>query len=132
MRAALDLSRVLAHVRENSDEHPMRAAGWKHFASDRRESDAGDDRPTLSEVRFKRLLQTDDGEEKVTAFKRLITLLDGKVNVAAISRDFLTWNHPEYGDRIRENWAFYYYAAGVAAPRLPDDITLTSAEDDQE
>lgn len=133
MRAALDLARVLAHVREHeSTRHPMRAAGWKTFAGSRRESDAGDDRPLLSEARFRRLLQTGDGEEKVSAFTRLVVLLGGVVKVDDLARDFIRWNHPEYGDRVRERWAFLYYAAAaVAVPPPPSDLPINpDAEND--
>ncbi|HEX6630955.1 MAG TPA: hypothetical protein VF048_07685, partial [Gemmatimonadaceae bacterium] len=51
---ALNLARVLAHVREHAPGAPMRAAGWKSFAGDRKESEAGEDRPLLSEARFRR------------------------------------------------------------------------------
>lgn len=120
VRAWVDLARVLARVKTHDPaRHPMRAAGWKRFAGARRESDAGDDRPILSEARFKRLLQTGEGEEKVAAFSRLIALLDGAVKVDDLATDFLSWNHPEWGDRVRERWAFLYYAAGEAAPALP-------------
>jgi CRISPR type I-E-associated protein CasB/Cse2 len=131
-RAALDLTRVLAHVKEHDPaQHPMRAAGWRRFAGDRKESDAGDDRPRLAEARFRRLLQTGDGEEKVAAFIRLVTFLDGKVKVDQLAQDFLQWNHPEFGDRVRERWAFNYYAAQDAAPPPPpSDDTPLSAEDD--
>lgn len=133
-RAALDLARVLAHVRAHDPNlHPMRAAGWKRFAGARRESDAGDDRPVLSEARFRRLLLTGDGEEKVTAFTRLIALLGGTVKVDDLARDFMNWNHPEIGDRIRERWAFLYYAASDAAPALSVDSvpdTNTPTEDE--
>jgi len=121
--AALDLARVLAHVKEHDPRHPMRAAGWKSFPRDRKESEAGDERPLLSEVRFKRLLETGSGEEKVLAFTRLIALLDGRVNVAQVASDFLNWNHPDYGDRVRERWAFHYLAAGDAAPAAPPTHT---------
>lgn len=117
LRGTLDLARVLAHVRKHdSDRHPMRAAGWKHFAGSRRESDAGEDRPVLAEARFRRLLLTGDGEEKVNAFTRLIALLGGTVKVDDLARDFICWNHPEKGDRVRERWAFLYYGAATAAP----------------
>ncbi len=120
IRAYVDLARVLARVKAHDPgKHPMRAAGWKRFAGERRESDAGDDRPILSEARFKRLLQTGEGEEKVVAFTRLIALLDRTVKVDDLAADFLSWNHPEWGDRVRERWAFLYYAAGDAAPALP-------------
>lgn len=116
-RAALDLARVLAHVREHDPaQHPMRAAGWKHFAGSRRESDAGEDRPVLSEARFRRLLQVGDGEEKVSAFSRLVALLGNRVRVDDLASDFLLWNHPDRGDSVREHWAFLYFAAGAAAP----------------
>jgi CRISPR type I-E-associated protein CasB/Cse2 len=122
---------VLAHVKEHdATQPPMRAAGWKRFAGNRKESEAGDDRPALAEARFRRLLQTGDGEEKVAAFVRLIALLGQRVKIDDLARDFLLWNHPEVGDRIRERWAFFYYAAQDAAPPVPDPIALASEDDD--
>lgn len=119
--AGLNLARVLAHVDEHDPaRRPMQAAGWKSFPGDRRESDAGDDRPRLSEARFRRLVETEGGEELVTAFVRLVALLDRTVNVAALAEDFLTW-----GDRTKRQWAFHYYAAGAAAPAE----SATSTED---
>ncbi len=45
---ALNLARVLARVREHdASQSPMRAVGWKTFAADRKESEAGEDRPSL-------------------------------------------------------------------------------------
>lgn len=126
MRAALDLARVLAHVKEHDAQHPMRAAGWESFPSDNNQQDP----PRLSDARFKRLLETGEGEEKVLAFTRLVALLGGTVNVAQLAADFLTWNHPEYGDRVRERWAFEYLAAGSAAP--PPPPFDTDPEDDGE
>ena len=114
--AALDLARVLAHVSQHADETLMRAAGWRTFAGDRKESDAGADRPRLSEVRFRRLLHTGAGEERVAAFTRLVALLGGTANVSQLAADFLNWDHPDRGSRVRSRWAFDYYAAGAAAP----------------
>lgn len=130
--AALDLARVLAHVREHTDERPMRAAGWKSFAGDRKESEAGEDRPQLAEGRFRRLLQTGGGEEQVAAFVRLVALLGGSVNVRALAPDFLDWSHPERGPEVRRRWAFDYYAASSAAPpeRAAPDTAPTDDEDD--
>lgn len=115
LRAALDLSRVLAHVKEHDPRHPMRVAGWKEFPADNKQQES----PRLSDARFRRLLETGEGEEKVAAFTRLVALLGGSVNVAQLATDFLLWNHPDYGDRVRERWAFEYLAAGSAAPPLP-------------
>lgn len=134
--SALNLARVLAHVREHVPVAPMRAAGWKSFAGDRKESEAGEDRPLLSEARFRRLLTTGADEEQVAAFTRLIAILDGKVNVAALASDFLDWNHPWRGERVRKAWAVDYFAARVpgtigspAATSTSDTPSLT-AEDD--
>ncbi len=110
--SALDLARVLSNVTQHVEtKRPMQAAGWKTFPGDRRESDAGEDRPVLSELRFRRLLTAAHGEEQVSAFIRLIALLGGAVNVTELAEDFFYWN-----DRTKRRWAFDYYAAGVAAP----------------
>ena len=117
--AALDLSRVLAHVTQHVEtQRPMQTAGWKSFPGERRESDAGEDRPILSEVRFRRLLASARGEAQVSAFIRLIALLGGAVNVTALADDFIFWN-----DRTKRRWAFDYYAAGVAAPADSDTLS---------
>lgn len=129
---ALDLARVLAHVREHADERPMRAAGWKSFAGDRKESDAGEDRPRLAEGRFRRLLQTGAGEEQVTAFIRLVDLLGASVNVRALAPDFLDWSHPERGPEVRRRWAFDYYAASSAAPPERSTASDTLPTDDED
>jgi CRISPR type I-E-associated protein CasB/Cse2 len=110
---ALGLARVLAHVTTDTGVTAMRAAGWGSFPGERREADADPaQRPRLSEVRFRRLLQTGSGEEQVFMFTRLIRLIGGEVNVAALARDYLAW----YWDSTRHRWAFEYYAAAVAAP----------------
>lgn len=110
--AVLNLARVLAHVRaDDPRQRPMQAAGWKKFPGSRRESDAGDDRPSLSEARFRRLLETGAGEEQATAFIRLVELLGESVNVAELARDFLDWSDEYRRDRVRMRWAFDYYNA---------------------
>lgn len=110
--AAINLARVLAHVTQHIEtQRPMQTAGWRSFPGERRESEAGEDRPMLSEVRFRRLLTAARGEEQVSAFVRLIALLGGAVNIAALAEDFIYWN-----DRTKRRWAFDYYAAGMAAP----------------
>lgn len=121
---ALDLARVLAHVTAETDAHPMREVGWPTFPGTRRESDM-DYKPRLSESRFRRLLQSDNGEDLVAQFTRLIDLMDGRCNVAAVSSAFLYWNHPD--GWIKQRWAFQYFNAGQATPSIND-----SAEDADE
>ena len=132
---ALNLARVLAHVREHTPGPPMRAAGWKHFAAGRRESEVGaEERPRLSEARFRRLLVTGGGEEQVTAFIRLVAILDGKMDVARLAEDFLRWSHPWRGEETRKRWAVDYYAARstdhAAEPLTTTLATTPTTEDD--
>lgn len=115
--SALNLARVLAHVREHAPGAPMRAAGWDNFG-DWDKPDAK--RPALSEARFRRLLTTGPDEEQVTAFVRLVAVLDGAVDVAALSVDFLDWNHPWRGEQVRKRWAVDYYAARVFNQKTDD------------
>lgn len=124
--AALNLARVLAHVREHAPGPPMRAAGWKSFAGERKESDAGEDRPLLSEARFRRLLTTGPDEEQVAAFVRLIAILDGRIDVSALASDFLNWNHPWRGERVRKRWAEDYFAARLFTTDAGTNDTSTS------
>lgn len=113
---ALGLARVLAHVRNNVAEKPMRAAGWKSFPRSDGKGGAGDDRPRLAEARFRHLLEVERGEKQVTAFIRLVTLLGGSVNVSELARDFLRWDKSD----TRRRWAFDYYAASLAGPPSND------------
>lgn len=128
--AGLNLARVLAHVREHAPGAPMRAAGWKTFAGDRKESEAGEDRPLLSEARFRRLLTTGPGEEQVAAFVRLVAILDGRADVAALAADFVDWEHPRRGDRVRKRWAEDYFAARAARSATDYPSTTVTAESD--
>ena len=117
---ALELAILLAHVKEDDAQRPMRAAGWKSFPGEKKETEAGADRPVLSELRFRRLLKT-PRDERLDAFKRLVRILGGKVNVAALTDDFLFW-----GDKVRERWAFDYFAAGIAQPTNDLDKEATA------
>jgi CRISPR type I-E-associated protein CasB/Cse2 len=117
---ALDLARVLSHVRESADTHPMRQVGWRTMPT----GSSGDEKPRLGETRFRRLLLATDGEERVRAFIRLVHLLDGKANVGEFAEAFRWWDHPD--GHVRRQWAFSYYnAAGFA----PDERADTPIEE---
>jgi CRISPR system Cascade subunit CasB len=113
---ALDLARVLAHVKTDDVRPPMRSVGWDRFPT------GGDEeRPPLSELRFKRLLQATEGEGRVDAFIRLIALMDATANVAEIAESFRWWGHPD--GRAQKRWAFEYYNA---ANFTPEPVTAPS------
>jgi len=121
---ALDLARVLAHVTEDTDLHPMRQVGWPSFPGGRREGDV-ERGPKLSESRFRRLVQTEGGEELVAQFTRLIALMGRSSNVTELSDAFRWWDHPN--GRTKQRWAYEYFNAGAATPRT-HDLQEESAE----
>jgi CRISPR system Cascade subunit CasB len=106
---AIGLAIVLAHIRKNSDVPLMRALGWDVFPYDTKEANAGDNRPALSELRFKRFLQTEGTNELIAAFVRLITLAHGETDVADLSHVFLRWDD----DRTKRDLALAYFRANA-------------------
>jgi CRISPR type I-E-associated protein CasB/Cse2 len=122
LRDALDLARILAHVRDDTgparEHHLMRKLGWPSFPGDKREGEAAE-RPKMSEARFRRLLQTDGGEETVDAFTRLIHLAGGATDIAALADAVWRWTQP--GSTIRQRWAFEYFNAGSASPETTSE-----------
>jgi CRISPR system Cascade subunit CasB len=121
---ALDLARVLANVKEDRSTHPMRDVGWPTFPGARRDGEG--ERPALSEARFRRLLQTETGEELVTQFTRLVALMDGRANVAALSDAFRWWSHPE--GWVKRRWAFEYFNAANAMPISQEPLNVAAEE----
>jgi len=121
---ALDLARVLAHVTRDSNLPPMREVGWPTFPGSRREGQV-ERGPKLSESRFRRLLQSEPGEDLVAQFTRLVALMGGTANIADLSDAFRWWDHAN--DRAKQRWAFDYFNAGAAARPTND-----SPEDSEE
>lgn len=60
--------------------------------------------PRVSELRFRRLLQCQSGDELFTDLRRLLDLLDNKTNLASLADAAYWWS-----DRIRKHWAYAYY-----------------------
>jgi CRISPR type I-E-associated protein CasB/Cse2 len=106
---ALGLAVVLSFVRTDTPMPLLRSLGWAQFPYDKRESDVTDGRPILSELRFKRLLQTDGEDELIAAFSRLIKLARGETDVANLARIFLRWDE----DRTKRDLALTYFNANA-------------------
>lgn len=66
------------------------------------------DTPTVSELRFRRLLQR-QREDLYAPMIRIIRLLDGTVNISDLSESLYYW-----GDRVRREWAYDYFGQGKA------------------
>ena len=71
-------------------------------------TDKQGDRPQVSELRFRRLLQR-DFEDLYPAMIRLLRMLDGGANLYGLAESVYYW-----GDRIKKDWAFAYF------PRVPE------------
>lgn len=97
------LAIILAHIREND-----RVLKPRH--PDHR-SHGDPDRILLSEIRFRRLMQARSADELRAEFVRYIHLLKGQANVTECAKTVLFW-----GDHVRRDWAFHYFAAGAGAP----------------
>jgi len=115
--AAIDLSRVLAHGKQHDgSKRFMQQLGWRHFPGAQSEADAGEARPVLAEVRFRRVLLTQPGEDMVSTLVRLIRQLDGTVNVESLARDMLDWYTDHRRDEVKQRWSFDYFAASRPTP----------------
>ena len=98
-RVAL-LAGVLAFVRESEERSVPRAIGRASL------DDA--DEALMSEGRFRRLLQTQDGE-LMDAMRRLVRMARGRLNVHDLSSAILDWGDGARGDRVKRRWIFDYY-----------------------
>ena len=95
---------ILAHVRESNDLPVARALGRKQI------DDA--DSATLSEGRFRRLMQVSKGD-LLDPMRRLVQMAKGSANVRDLSYSVLHWN-----DVVKKRWISDYY--GVWQDRRDD------------
>ena len=103
------LAGVLALVRENHEIRIARDVGRRSLDEDQSAQ--------LSEARFRRLMQT-ESDDLMTQMRRLVQMAKGRANVRDLAEAILYW-----GDRIRSEWTFEYYAVGSAAPsRSPNPM----------
>lgn len=86
---------VLAHVTED--------AGAVTYAEILATPTAGG-RSCLSDLRFRRLLATEESDELLTAFRRVVQVTDARAPVASLANDLLRWN-----DRTKKKWAAVFY-----------------------
>ena len=105
----LTLGIVLAAVRKDHDEPLLRRLGWGQFPYQLKETEAKEGRPILSELRFKRLLQTDGEDELIAAFRRLVALAGGETSVRDLAQVLLNWDYP----RTQRDLALTYYRANT-------------------
>ena len=108
--ALLLIAGVLVHVRTDSSEEKslMQSLG---FAAVKK-----DERPKLSELRFRRLLAEDSYEDFFHAMRRTVKLSDSEgVNVSRLAIDLLEWTRQHANaerNSVKFRWAQDYYLSG--------------------
>ena len=83
---------LLAHVRE-ADERSLPVAM----------SQRDGDKPRVSALRFRRLLEAPDVDTLFTGLRRTLPLLQHRADPLALTTDVVNW-----GDRVRKRWAYDY------------------------
>ena len=106
---------VLAHVREDDPDAPYIA---RRIGPD----NTGDPGTALLKpLRFRRLLDADTPDERLTAFRRLVALCGGKLNLRDLARALLHWD-----EERQRRWVYDYWNAGQAfssvAPLAKDTV----------
>lgn len=69
------------------------------------------DRPRVSELRFRRLLQR-DSNDLYPALIRVLRMVEGKANLYGLAESVYYW-----GDSVKKDWAFSYF------PKVPEKKT---------
>ena len=85
---------LLAHVKE-TESRPL--------ANAMSQRDEGGDRPRLSELRFRRLLESADLDSLYAGLRRALPLMKHQADVLALANDVLHW-----GDAVQKRWAYDY------------------------
>jgi len=87
---------LIAHIKEDDSRCPIaKAMGMKH---------QGSDRPAVSDLRFLRVLRTEDSVELYIMMIRIIKMLGNTANVRDVIMSLFFWN-----EQTRKRWASQYY-----------------------
>lgn len=93
---------LLAHVRGEQEGVKQRNGELKPAkAMSRKDKDS--DRPVVSELRFRRLLESPDLESLFTGLRRVLPMVGGYIDVTELAQDILYW-----GDAVKKKWAYQY------------------------
>ena len=99
---------VLAHVREDRPGSVARAVGPKQPDQP--------DTAILKPLRFRRLMEADGADERLTAFRRLVALAGGALPVADLAGALLVWS-----ENRRRRWIYDYWDAGRPDALAPSE-----------
>jgi CRISPR system Cascade subunit CasB len=104
---------VLAHVRNDDGDNPRIARRVGPNNIDKTET------VLLKPLRFRRLMDADLPDERLTAFRRLAALAGAKLNVRDLAAALLNWN-----EQSQQRWVYDYWNAGQPTPAVnAEEIT---------
>jgi CRISPR system Cascade subunit CasB len=85
---------LLAHVERNDD---------RTLAETMSRQDDESKRPPVSELRFRRVLESPDLDSLFVGIRRVLPLMNNRANILALTNDVIYWN-----DSIKKRWAYEY------------------------
>ena len=85
---------LLSHVKQNDE---------RALAKSMSQRDGAGDRPCVSELRFRRLLESPDLDALFIGLRRVLPLMNHGVNVLGLANDLVHW-----GDDVKKRWAYSY------------------------
>jgi CRISPR system Cascade subunit CasB len=68
----------------------------------------GGDKPIVSELRFRRILESPDMDSLFHGLRRVLPIIKAPANVHALIDDVFGW-----GDSVKRRWAYAYYGASL-------------------
>jgi len=102
---------LLSHVKEDrvgpadpKGEATRRTSGMANIA-DRMATAHQGEPPAVSEIRFRKLLETTDFRDIFVPMVRVLQLLNGAAELHSLADSILWW-----GDNVRKQWAYAYFA----------------------
>lgn len=105
---------LMAHLKRDEPSRVLSTnkGGEKSFAALFVVPMAEGDRPRVSELRFRRLLQRDT-TDLYPAMIRVLRMVDGDANLYGLAESVYYWGDPYRGDQVKKDWSFAYF------PRVP-------------
>lgn len=85
---------LLSHVKQNDQ---------RALAKSMSQREGTGDRPCVSELRFRRLLESPDLDALFIGLRRVLPLMNHGVNVLGLANDLVHW-----GDDVKKRWAYSY------------------------